>query len=688
MIALYLVSFWSVSLVLSVSITYDLHDQVDAATDYVIIPNRGLKFTRAGTIFSHPQMNLMTAVITLDPLKFEPTHQNTICREALWNVERRFNKTMEKYKAITHAIFQAKNIFTTEEVCEIFTSNKTQNTPEICPQAETRSTRQKRVVGLGAYAAAGAAMAVAIASAGLAANNAVEIHKVNEYLKSHEEEVAALQQKFKNHQDKLDVVLDTQRTMLGYMERMTVRVDDLNQKIDCMHKHFQYLHWAGELQAEVENLLQFVFAGNTYGRLTPTLIRPDLLKQFIDEQSEINSKILGQYPNMLYQSAMASILNADFENLQFTFLITYPNFGNDPIYPYLTLTQNGFWAKVPGSMSNELKCFMFDMPHTAIIHDNKLHALTNKLTCPTFGNVKICSKSLFNLIPMSDCLDLNNYFRSNSSQKRQSHCPLVPCVGSLTKDDSYISSPPGLLVRTLSPTIDIVYDKPRHQLDLYVAAMLKTITTPESGAIFITWHRNVSAVSFSKTVVYSPTNANHHVSLTISADDQIATLDPDSLFYIPDLGTKRISEIMNTQEQRLQELENRIEPSFSAVKSWATDTFSTPLWLKVLSYATFAIGALTIIKFCYTRVKNLANGKSCFSKQSRHVYAELNRPQSQPVITMTPNVLYPILDMPQNPQPNTPHNETTSRETTTMDATTAPATVLNTPAPPVPGNQE
>ena len=35
--------------------------------------------------------------------------------------------------------------------------------------------------------------------------------------------------------------------------------DDLNQKVDCFYKHFSYLHWAQELQDEVENLLRFVF---------------------------------------------------------------------------------------------------------------------------------------------------------------------------------------------------------------------------------------------------------------------------------------------------------------------------------------------------------------------------------------------------------------------------------------------
>ena len=373
----------------------------------------------------------------------------------------------------------------------------------------------------------------------------------------------------------------------------------VNTKVTCMFKYFSYLHWAQELQAEVENLLQFVLAGQLYGKLTPTLIRPDLLRKFINRQSTVNSKILSRYPNMLYSSAMASLLNADFENLQFTYLITFPNFGNDPIYPYLTVKQNGFWAEIPHS--NEIACLMFRMPQTAIIHDRKLYALKNALNCPDFGNVRICDRSQFDMIPMSDCLNLNAYSNDtrNFDYEGISHCQLTQCMGNLKNNDVYLSSSSGLLVRTTSPKIDIVYDQPQHQLDLYVSAMIKTIETPESGSVFIPWHENISAVTFAKQVVYSPINANHQVRLRISPDDEIAKLDINSFLSIPSAGTVRISQLIKEQEQRIEQLENQIEPSVSSVKKWASDTFAIPLWLKLIIFIAFAIGALTMGKFVY-----------------------------------------------------------------------------------------
>ena len=226
---------------------------------------------------------------------------------------------------------------------------------------------------IGAYSLAGAAMATALAAVGLATSNKIEIDKIKNFLEQQEAEILELQKQLRQTDDKLEVVTDVQNSMLGYIEEMSTRIDDLNTKVDCFNKHFLYLHWAQELQAEVENLLQFVFLGNINGKLTPTLIRPELLRTFIEKQSVVNANILNRYPNILYSSAMASLLKADFENLQFTYLITFPNFDSEAIYPYLTISQNGFWAKV--LESNNTVCLMYKMPNTAVIHNNRLFAL-------------------------------------------------------------------------------------------------------------------------------------------------------------------------------------------------------------------------------------------------------------------------------------------------------------------------
>ena len=648
----------------------DFDTKVDATTEFVVYPTRGLTFQRSGTILSHPQMNLLTAVITLDPLKYRQTRENIICREALWSVERRFNATMRKYKNITDAIFQSKNIFTTEEICDIF--DYEDDHPKVCPNKNATSHRDKRFASIGAYSLAGAAMATALAAVGLATSNKVEIDKIKNFLEQQEEEISELQKQLRQTNDKLEVVTDVQNSMLGYIEEMSTRIDDLNTKVDCFNKHFLYLHWAQELQAEVENLLQFVFLGNINGKLTPTLIRPDLLRTFIEKQSVVNANILNRYPNVLYSSAMASLLKADFENLQFTYLITFPNFDSEAIYPYLTISQNGFWAKVPES--NSTVCLMYKMPNTAVIHNNRLFALKNSLNCPDFGNVRICDRHQLDLIPMSTCLSLLNQTWETATHEFNTiaPCQLTKCVGYLQNDDVYISSSSGLLLRTLSPKIDIVYNKPKHQLDLYVSAMIKSLITPESRAIFIPWHANVSAVSFAKNIVYSPINANHHVQLTISSDEKIASLNLFSLLSIPSEATRQITALIEEQQKRLDELENEIEPSFSTMRDWASDTFSIPVWLRAIIFFAFALGVITLFKFVY-KIISKQFGKFKDSKNDNA--ANYHQLQREPPLTTNP--IYPQLPTPTT-NPNIPYQTQTSGITVTV-APPLPANRINKP---------
>ena len=39
------------------------YNDVDASTEYMVTLNKGLLFERTGTIFSYPQMNLLTVVV-------------------------------------------------------------------------------------------------------------------------------------------------------------------------------------------------------------------------------------------------------------------------------------------------------------------------------------------------------------------------------------------------------------------------------------------------------------------------------------------------------------------------------------------------------------------------------------------------------------------------------------------------
>ena len=590
--------FWTPLFFLYLPVLGNTYNDVDASTEYMVIPNKGLLFERTGTIFSYPQMNLLTVVVSLDNIDIEKlaVEQNqTRCLSYFRATSLKFKNRVNHYRKITEAIFQAKNIFTTDEICNIF--ENVENFDNVCPQK-----RSKRfVAAAGAYVLAGASLAVATAAAGLAAANKAEINRINSYISEHEDSIASLQESLRLREETLDFVINTQETLLGYVKQMATKMDDLKEVFSCMHKDYIYYQWTVDTINEIENLLQFIFLGQTYGRLTPKLIRPDLLKQFIEKQSPVNSNILGKYPNMLYQTAVASMMKADFENLQFTYLVTYPNFQNDPIYPFFTVRQNGFWADFENT--NVSECFMFNMPDTAIIHKNTMYLLQNTINCPNFGNVRICDNSQFDMIQLDNCISLEERSKNITDLRKGSYCNLRKCFGGLMKNDSYISSSPGLLLRTTVDTLDIVYDVPQFQL--HKASIKSTIKTPPSGSTFITWQQNVSAVAFSNTVVYSPQDADHHLQLALSTDTAKVILDLESMLTVPELGTKKIAEMMETHKRRLASLENNFEPSISSVKNWAQNNFNIPFWLKILVYVTIGTGCLAVLRYTYFRIKKI-----------------------------------------------------------------------------------
>ena len=57
-------------------------------------------------------MKLMTAIITLDRLQYNNNFENDFCKKELDIVDHKSNETTKRFKEITYAIFQAKNIKT------------------------------------------------------------------------------------------------------------------------------------------------------------------------------------------------------------------------------------------------------------------------------------------------------------------------------------------------------------------------------------------------------------------------------------------------------------------------------------------------------------------------------------------------------------------------------------------------
>ena len=593
-------------------------------SQYHVIPDRGVVLERFGTIFAHPQLKIMTAVITLDRLEL-----TTDCNSELQSVLDDFNTQMTKYRQMTEAVFEAQRIFTSREVCRILRGQE--HSSSICKE----NGRQKRLASVGAYIMSGVAMSMAVTAIGMASNNLVEINKIKNYVEQNQESIAELQGTLMTVKERQDSIIDTQRSLLGYVQEMTKTIDTLTERLTCVTKLVYFQNWANELRREIENILQFILLGQTYGRLNPKLINPSKLRQFLQRSSSITSVILSDYPNILYQTGMATLIDANFKQLQFTFLITYPDFDRNPIYPHYQVHQIGFFAKLPDP-SPERDCFMFSMPSSVVIHNSTLSALLQPLNCPSFGNVKICSSTQFHLFPLQDCLRVNAENMSDESISSYINCPLFKCFG--TKPTAYTSTAGGILLRTQSKTVDVIHDRTNTGLDLYTSGTKTTIHVGESGAIFIPWTKNVSSIVFDNEVVYSPINAQNFAHIKISPHNSLAKLDNSSLFAIPLLGTSKLSSIIQKQEERLEELEKGFKPSIVSLKDWVSSKFSLPLWLKISLWTTCAIVILILIKYLYTKICTkcpvcIVTTNAANNAQYEQIPQNLTRNQLYPSIT-------------------------------------------------------
>ena len=162
---------------------------------------------------------------------------------------------------------------------------------------------------------------------------------------------------------------------MGYIQNLTIFVDTLSTQFTCTRIQSHYQNVVNEVREQVRNVIQYIFLGQTHGRLNPLLIDPVKLEYFINNESALSSRILSQFPNLLNQSGIASLIEANFDELQFTFLLSYPQFGNSPIWPYLQVSQTGFTASVESDV-NTTECLMLNLPKFAVIHGSGLYIQT------------------------------------------------------------------------------------------------------------------------------------------------------------------------------------------------------------------------------------------------------------------------------------------------------------------------
>ena len=134
-------------------------------------------------------------------------------------------------------------------------------------------------------------------------------------------------------------------------------------------------------------------AGQLSGRLTPSLLTVQEI-QHLAELVHIGrtSQFFEKYPHILYQTGTATLVEANFQTLQFQFIILYPKLATATISPFFVLPQVGFMAQ--NSYDNHTTCLAFKTTPHAIVRDGKWFMLETPNQCPIFGRVMICQNLL------------------------------------------------------------------------------------------------------------------------------------------------------------------------------------------------------------------------------------------------------------------------------------------------------
>ena len=548
--------------------------------------------------------------------------------------------TIEQYEAKTKAIFEAQAIFRDDDVCRLL--NSTSGNCQYVNRTLTTSGHHRYKRAFGSYILAGAALGLASASMAFATANRVDEEKLKSYVEANQDQIEKFEKRILLLENRNEVLQDTQNSLLGYVEDLTETVESIAKAVNCHQKIAKMQRWAAHQDRALADLLQFVLQGQTYGRLTPSLIRPDLLKDFIAADSHIDSKVLSSHPNILYQTATANLIRANFIDLQFTFLLSFPRFDKNPVYPYFAIKQLGFRSRLPSDLGvpeNKTTCLRFILPDTAVVHNGKLYVLHDKLHCPMYANVMICSNSQFQLYPLDQCLRLNSPAEKQGKINVEGDlvCPIVKCFPDI-KHDTYISTAAGIFVHTFASHVSVTYDNPVNVLDMQATAFIVHKNVSEAGTIFIPWLKNISTVNFGLNVVYSPLNANHFAHVTISNESYaIPEITMSDAFGIPGVGAPKLQRIIEDQRERLKALEDKFQPELTTVKDWATSMFSLPMWLKV------AIGILggLILMLIVRHIAQSCGAKCTCQRRNSPQRIPQDNTQYSTMIRLAPQSLYP-----------------------------------------------
>jgi len=129
------------------------------------------------------------------------------------------------------------------------------------------------------------------------------------------------------------------------------------------------------------------------------------------------------------------------------------------------------------------------------------------------------------------------------------------------------------LIRTRESEISVVYAKEKEDLDTHKRGKTVTISVPKFETVFVNWGRKVTAVHFGRSVVYSPTNAEHYAHIAKSSTYSQPSVNLSRLFDIPNIGSDRLAEMLLTRDKKLAEINAKLQPILKEMEEWKSVKF-------------------------------------------------------------------------------------------------------------------
>ena len=603
---------WLTGLALLVSATSAIQSERSPSEPRNIpMPSRGILLERTGTLLAHSGYLTTRFVMTLNH-NFAPFYESNEygvdCNTTVATIHESYQRRLHTLRDIVEDVLSVDNRLIDDDLCQAF--NLTAD-----PRCHNPPRRTKRfILGAAALATAGVSMDLGI-------KNEEQIKIINEMLRDQQRDIMQFKESvkaaFRDQFEQYRLVQNETRNWMATVTNIVTHHDEILQLLNCGQRRGVLQTYVNEALRQLRDILGMALKGFLTRNVTPFMIR----KQFIIEMTskakgERTRTFFSEHPQMMYKVGRATLIDADFENLQFDFVLLYPDLDSATVASYFAVRQVGMIAS--HNFNNQTTCVAFDVPENAVFYRNRWQVLQTPDRCQTHGRMVVCNTLHFRLRDIHHCLTQGNIGGP--------YCPLIPCDA---KRDEYISTSSGLLLRTKEPTITITrkkkFTQPEMSPHLQATSIVSTLPVPSSGSMFVEWGINVTSVTFGAIAVHAPPEIKTDSILNDLLPESMPFITLKDIFSIPQVGAENLARALERFDNALatsnEKRESIIEqlhqkPTSSELReTWDTIT-NIPRYFEVAFIVVACILCFMIlksIKDCIAPNVSLCPPKCCSS---------------------------------------------------------------------------